>query len=317
MGVIFKEPLSEEWQTADEYLSGNVREKLAVAKSAVESSPEYEVNAKALEAVMPKDLEASEIEVRIGATWIKPEYVDQFMRETFKTPEYLTRSYGLGGATVGVQYSAVTGVWNVKGKNADRANPIANSTYGTMRANAYKILEDSLNLKDSRVYDTVLEEGKEKRVLNKKETTLASQKQEAIREAFKDWIFAAPERRADLVETYNKLFNSIRPREYEGAHLTFPGMSPEVTLRPHQKNAVAHAVNVAVSYAGMIMIPGWFLIGAFVVGVIGFIVLCIFFFKKNPVELQVSGYKGRQLVTKEGYITMAVCLCVTGMLLMI
>ena len=180
----------------------------------------------------------SRIEVRIGATWIKPEYVDQFMRETFKTPEYLTRSYGLGGATVGVQYSAVTGVWNVKGKNADRANPIANSTYGTMRANAYKILEDSLNLKDSRVYDTVLEEGKEKRVLNKKETT--RQKQEAIREAFKDWIFAAPERRADLVETYNKLFNSIRPREYEGAHLTFPGMSPEVTLRPHQKNAVAH-----------------------------------------------------------------------------
>lgn len=240
VGVIFKEPLSEEWQTADEYLSGNVREKLAVAKSAAESRPEYEVNAKALEAVMPKDLEASEIEVRIGATWIKPEYVDQFMRETFKTPEYLTRSYGLGGATVGVQYSAVTGVWNVKGKNADRANPIANSTYGTMRANAYKILEDSLNLKDSRVYDTVLEEGKEKRVLNKKETTLASQKQEAIREAFKDWIFAAPERRADLVETYNKLFNSIRPREYEGAHLTFPGMSPEVTLRPHQKNAVAH-----------------------------------------------------------------------------
>lgn len=172
VGVIFKEPLSEEWQTADEYLSGNVREKLAVAKSAVESSPEYEVNAKALEAVMPKDLEASEIEVRIGATWIKPEYVDQFMRETFKTPEYLTRSYGLGGATVGVQYSAVTGVWNVKGKNADRANPIANSTYGTMRANAYKILEDSLNLKDSRVYDTVLEEGKEKRVLNKKKRHL-------------------------------------------------------------------------------------------------------------------------------------------------
>ena len=240
VGVIFKEPLSEEWQTADEYLSGNVREKLAVAKSVAESRPEYEVNAKALEAVMPKDLEASEIEVRIGATWIKPEYVDQFMRETFKTPEYLTRSYGLGGATVGVQYSAVTGAWNVKGKNADRANPIANSTYGTMRANAYKILEDSLNLKDSRVYDTVFEDGKEKRVLNKKETTLASQKQEAIREAFKDWIFAAPERRADLVETYNKLFNSIRPREYEGAHLTFPGMSPEVTLRPHQKNAVAH-----------------------------------------------------------------------------
>lgn len=240
VGVIFKEPISEEWQTADEYLSGNVRDKLAVAKSAAESSPEYEVNAKALEAVMPKDLEASEIEVRIGATWIKSEYVDQFMREIFKTPEYLTRSYGLGGATVGVQYSAVTGVWNVKGKNADRANPIANSTYGTMRANAYKILEDSLNLKDSRVYDTVLEEGKEKRVLNKKETTLASQKQETIREAFKDWIFAAPERRADLVETYNKLFNSIRPREYEGAHLTFPGMSPEVTLRPHQKNAVAH-----------------------------------------------------------------------------
>jgi len=240
VGVIFKDPVSENWQTADEYLSGNVREKLAIAKDMAQEKPEYEINVKALSAVMPKDLEASEIEVRIGATWIKPEYVEQFMKETFQTPEYLTRSYGLSGGTVGVQYSDVTGLWNVKGKNADRANPLANSTYGTMRANAYKILEDSLNLKDSRVYDTVLEDGREKRVLNKKETMLASQKQEAIREAFKNWIFAEPERRADLVETYNKLFNSIRPREYEGAHLNFPGMSPEVTLRPHQKNAVAH-----------------------------------------------------------------------------
>lgn len=240
VGVIFKDPVSENWQTADEYLSGNVREKLAIAKDMAQEKPEYEINVKALSAVMPKDLEASEIEVRIGATWIKPEYVEQFMKETFQTPEYLTRSYGLSGGTVGVQYSDVTGLWNVKGKNADRANPLANSTYGTMRANAYKILEDSLNLKDSRVYDTVLEDGREKRVLNKKETMLASQKQEAVREAFKNWIFAQPERRADLVGTYNKLFNSIRPREYEGAHLNFPGMSPEVTLRPHQKNAVAH-----------------------------------------------------------------------------
>jgi N12 class adenine-specific DNA methylase len=239
-GVIFKDPVKEEWQTADEYLSGNVREKLKTAEIMAEGNPEYAINVKALQNVMPKDLDASEIEVRIGATWIKPEYIEDFMKETLQTPGYLTRSYGYSQSTVGVQYSDVTGLWNIRGKNADRNNPLANATYGTDRVNAYKILEDSLNLKDCRVFDTVLEDGKEKRVLNKKETMLASQKQEALREAFKDWVFRDPERREDLVHTYNELFNSVRPREYDGAHLKFPGMSPEINLRPHQKNAVAH-----------------------------------------------------------------------------
>ena len=239
MGVIFKNPVTEKWEPADEYLSGNVREKLWIAKDCAENNQEYSINVQALEKVMPKDLDASEIEVRIGATWIEPEIYEQFMKETFKTPEYLTYSRW-GQGTVGVQFSDVTGQWNIRGKNADRSNPLVNATYGTERANAYKILEDSLNLKDSRVFDTIIEDGKEKRVLNKKETTLASQKQEMIRETFKDWIFAEPDRRERLVEKYNTLFNSIRPREYDGEHLKFPGMSPEITLRPHQKNAVAH-----------------------------------------------------------------------------
>ncbi|MBQ9232420.1 MAG: DEAD/DEAH box helicase family protein [Lachnospiraceae bacterium] len=243
VGVIFKDPITKEWQTSDEYLSGNIREKLSVVSDIVEAEgagSEYALNVEALKRVMPKELDASEIEVRIGATWIDPKYVDQFMKETFQTPEYLTRDYYGSSPLVCVQYSDITGTWNVKGKNADRNNVLVNSTYGTERANAYKILEDSLNLKDCRIFDTIIEDGKEKRVLNKKETTLASQKQEALREAFKDWIFRDPERRADLVKTYNELFNSIRPREYDGAHLTFPGMSPEIALRPHQKNAVAH-----------------------------------------------------------------------------
>ena len=243
VGVIFKDPITKEWQTSDEYLSGNIREKLSIVSNIVEAEgegSEYALNVEALKRVMPKELDASEIEVRIGATWIDPKYVDDFMKETFQTPEYLTRDYYGSSPLVCVQYSDVTGTWNVKGKNADRNNVLVNSTYGTERANAYKILEDSLNLKDCRIFDTVIEDGKEKRVLNKKETTLASQKQEALREAFKDWIFRDPERRTDLVKTYNELFNSIRPREYDGAHLTFPGMSPEITLRPHQKNAVAH-----------------------------------------------------------------------------
>ncbi len=238
-GIVFKNPISEQWEPADEYLSGNVREKLQVAKSYAENNPDYEVNVRALDRVMPKDLDASEIEVRLGATWIEPEYYQQFMIETFKTPAYLTESRW-SQSTIGVQYSDVTGLWNIRGKNADRNNPLVNATFGTERANAYKILEDSLNLKDSRVYDIILEDGKEKRVLNKKETTLASQRQEAIREAFKDWIFTDPERREVLVRKYNEIYNSIRPREYDGSHLIFPGMSPEITLRPHQKNAVAH-----------------------------------------------------------------------------
>ena len=236
-GVIFKNPLTDRWETADEYLSGNVREKLSVAKSYAENHPEYAVNVSALERVQPKELDASEIEVRIGATWIDPKYIEDFMRETFQTPDYL-----FNRDVVGVQFSGITGQWNVKGKNADYGNTLVHSTFGTGRANAYKILEDSLNLKDTRIYDTVMEDGKEKRVLNKKETTLASQKQEAIREAFKDWIFRDPERRAALTAKYNELFNSTRPREYDGSHLKFPGMTPDIELKPHQKNAVAHVL---------------------------------------------------------------------------
>ena len=234
-GVIFQNPVTEEWETADEYLSGNVREKLSVARTFAENHPEYAINVSSLESVQPKELDASEIEVRVGATWISPKYIEDFMRETFETPEYL-----FDRNTMGVLYSNVTGQWNVKGKNADRGNALVNMTYGTGRANAYKILEDSLNLRDTRIFDIVTEDGKEKRVLNKKETMLASQKQEAIREAFKDWVFRDPERRQDLCAKYNELFNSTRPREYDGSHLKFPGMTPDIVLRPHQLNAVAH-----------------------------------------------------------------------------
>ena len=236
-GIIFQNPLMDKWETADEYLSGNVRDKLETAKVYAESHPEYAVNVQALTQVQPKELDASEIEVRIGATWIDPNYIEDFMRETFETPQHL-----LDRNVVGVQYSDVTGQWNIKGKNADYGNSLVNMTYGTSRRNAYTILEDSLNLKDSRVYDTIEEDGKEKRVLNKKETTIASQKQEAIREAFKDWVFRDPERRQVLVAKYNQLFNSTRPREYDGSHLKFPGMTPDIELKPHQKNAVAHVL---------------------------------------------------------------------------
>ena len=234
-GIIFQNPVTEKWETADEYLSGNVREKLATARVFAENRPEFAINVTALEGVQPKELDASEIEVRIGATWIDPKYIEDFMRETFETPDYL-----FDRNLVGVQYSDVTGQWNVKGKNADRGNALVNMTYGTSRANAYRILEDSLNLRDTRIFDTIEEDGKEKRVLNKKETMLASQKQEAIREAFKDWVFRDPERRQTLCAKYNELFNSTRPREYDGSHLKFPGMTPDITLRPHQLNAVAH-----------------------------------------------------------------------------
>lgn len=236
-GVIFKNPVTDRWETADEYLSGNVRDKLETAKVYAENHPEFTVNVQALTQVQPKELDASEIEVRIGATWVKPEYLEDFMRDTFETPQHL-----FDKNIVGIQFSDVTGQWNVKGKNADYGNALVNMTYGTSRRNAYQILEDSLNLKDSRVYDTIEEDGKEKRVLNKKETTLAAQKQDTIREAFKDWIFRDPERRQDLVGKYNKLFNSTRPREYDGAHLKFPGMTPDIELKPHQKNAVAHVL---------------------------------------------------------------------------
>ena len=234
-GIIFQNPVTEKWETADEYLSGNVREKLATTRIFAENRPEFAINVTALEGVQPKELDASEIEVRIGATWIEPKYIEDFMRETFETPDYL-----FDRNLVGVQYSDVTGQWNVKGKNADRGNSLVNMTYGTSRANAYRILEDSLNLRDTRIFDTIEEDGKEKRVLNKKETTLASQKQEAIREAFRDWVFRDPERRQTLCAKYNELFNSTRPREYDGSHLKFPGMTPDITLRPHQLNAVAH-----------------------------------------------------------------------------
>jgi len=236
-GVIFQNPLTDAWETADEYLSGNVREKLEVAAIYAENHPEYAVNVQALQQVQPKELDASEIEVRIGATWIATKYIEDFMRDTFETPEHLFRR-----DVMGVQFSNVTGEWNVKGKNADYGNSLVNMTYGTSRVNAYKILEDSLNLKDTRVYDTIEEDGKEKRVLNKKETMIASQKQEAIREVFKDWVFRDPERRQVLVAKYNELFNSTRPREYDGSHLKFPGMTPDIELKPHQKNAVAHVL---------------------------------------------------------------------------
>lgn len=236
-GIIFKNPLSEEWETADAYLSGNVRNKLEVAETFAKNESMYAVNVEALKRVQPRELDASEIEVRIGATWIEPRFIEDFMREVFETPEHL-----LNRDVIKIQYSDVTGQWNVKGKNADFGNALVNMTYGTSRRNAYQILEDSLNLKDSRVYDTVIEDGKEKRVLNKKETTIAAQKQDAMREAFRDWVFRDMDRRNELVSKYNVLFNSTRPREYDGSHLVFPGMTPDIELKGYQKNAVAHVL---------------------------------------------------------------------------
>lgn len=236
-GVIFKNPLTDQWENGDEYLSGNVREKLRIAKTFAESHPEYESNVRALEQVQPKELEASEIEVRIGATWIEPEDYQDFMKELLHTPWYLLKDNGIK-----VQYSNVSGEWRISGKNADSiSNSLVYATYGTERANAYRILEDSLNLKDVRIYDKVVDDdGNEIRVLNKKETMLATQKQDAMKAAFQDWIFKDQDRRERLVKVYNERFNSIRPREYDGSHLTFPSMNPEIELRPHQKNAVAH-----------------------------------------------------------------------------
>lgn len=236
VGVIFKNPLTDQWESGDEYLSGNVRDKLNTARTFAENHPEFTSNVRALEAVQPRDLEASEIEVRIGATWIEPSDYQDFMQETLHTPWYLLQK------EIQVKFSEVNGEWRITGKNADSPqNAFAYATYGTERANAYKILEDALNLKDVRIYDkSVNENGDEIRVLNKKETMLASQKQDAMKAAFKDWIFKDQQRRERLVKVYNERFNSIRPREYDGSHLTFPGMNPEIELRPHQKNAVAH-----------------------------------------------------------------------------
>lgn len=236
-GVIFKNPISEKWEPSDEYLSGNVREKLQIAKQFAEDHPEYQVNVQYLEQVQPKDLDASEIEARLGATWISEDYITRFMAETFHTPRYYV------GSKVKVQYAEVTGQWNVMGKNVDSyGNALVTSTYGTQRANAYRLLEDALNLRDTKIYDTVQDAEGEHRELNRKETMLAQQKQELIKEEFKEWIFKDLHRREDLCKIYNERFNSIRPREYDGSHIQFVGMNPEITLMPHQKNAVAHVL---------------------------------------------------------------------------
>ena len=240
-GVIFRVPGQVEkdgtphYVTADEYLSGNVRRKLRQAQRAAQQDPAFVINVEALTAAQPKDLDASEIEVRLGATWIDKKYIQQFMYETFNTPYYLQRA-------IQVNYAAYTAEWQVTGKSSVSENDVAAyTTYGTSRANAYKILEDSLNLRDVRIYDTVEDaDGKERRVLNARETTLAAQKQQAIRDAFKDWIWRNPERRRALVHQYNEEMNSTRPREYDGSHITFGGMNPSITLRDHQLGAIAH-----------------------------------------------------------------------------
>ena len=243
-GVIFKDPAADVddpeagWQTADEYLSGNVRDKLRMAQLAAESHPEFKVNVDALTKAQPKDLEASEIDVRLGATWLAPSIVQQFMMETFQLPYRIRYNNAIT-----VRYSPYTSEWRISNKSATGFGDImATETYGTRRANAYKILEDTLNLRDSRVYDTIEEDGKEKRVLNQNETTLAQQKQQAIKDAFAGWVWKDPQRRALLVKKYNELFNSTRPREYDGSHIHFVGMNPEINLREHQRNAVAHVL---------------------------------------------------------------------------
>lgn len=247
-GVIYKDPSTgpfdyaqegehwnRGWQTADEYLSGNVRRKLRQAQRAAEQYPEFQINVDALKQAQPKDLDASEIEVRLGTTWIAPEYFQEFMYETFKTPYYLQRK-------IQVHYSPLTAEWQIEGKSAVYTNDVAAyATFGTACANAYRLLEDALNLRDTRIYDTIRDpEGKERRVLNAKETTLAAQKQQVIKDAFRDWIWQDPERRETLVRQYNEEMNSTRPREYDGSHIVFSGMNPEITLRPHQRDAIAH-----------------------------------------------------------------------------
>ena len=242
-GVIFKDPSADVtdpeagWQTADEYLSGNVRNKLRIAQLAVQTNPEFAPNVEALTKAQPRDREASEIDVRLGATWLDPKVIQQFMMETFQVPFYLRRA-------IQVNFSPLTAEWQIEGKTKTGFNDVAAyETYGTSRANGYKILEDTLNLKDVRVYDTVEDmNGKQQRVLNKKETTLAQQKQQAVKDAFANWIWKDPQRRETLVKQYNELFNSTRPREYDGSHIHFVGMNPEISLREHQKNAIAHVL---------------------------------------------------------------------------
>ena len=234
-GIIFENPSNGNWETSDEYLSGNVREKLRTAKAAAEADPRFSVNAEALEKVQPRQLDASEIEVRLGATWIDPAYITQFMGETFHTPRYFL------GSEISVKYAAITGQWQVTGKTRDLGNTIVRNAFGTSRVNGYRLLEDALNLRDTKIYDIIRDEnGSERRVLNRKETMLAQQKQELIRDTFRDWIFQDMERREDLVAKYNEIYNSVRPREYDGSHIRFVGMTPEITLMQHQKNAVAH-----------------------------------------------------------------------------
>ena len=242
-GVIFKDPAADAddpeagWQPADEYLSGNVRNKLRMAQLAAESHPEFKINVEALTKAQPRELEASEIDIRLGATWLDPDIIQKFMTETFQIPYYLRHA-------VKVRYSPYTAEWRVEGKTATgRGDIISSETYGTSRANAYKILEETLNLKDVRIYDTIEDaEGKPKRVLNKRETMLAQQKQQAIKDAFANWVWQDPQRRIALVRQYNELFNSTRPREYDGSHIHFVGMNPEITLREHQRNAIAHVL---------------------------------------------------------------------------
>ena len=242
-GVIFKDPAADPtdpeagWQMADEYLSGDVRAKLRMAQFAAETNPEFVVNVDALTKAQPRELEASEIDVRLGATWLNPDIIQKFMTETFQIPYYLRHA-------VKVRYSPYTAEWRVEGKTATgRGDIISSETYGTSRANAYKILEETLNLKDVRIYDTIEDaEGKPKRVLNKRETMLAQQKQQVIKDAFANWVWQDPQRRISLVKQYNELFNSTRPREYDGSHIHFVGMNPEITLREHQRNAIAHVL---------------------------------------------------------------------------
>ena len=242
-GVIFKDPAADPtdpeagWQMADEYLSGDVRAKLRMAQFAAETNPEFAVNVDALTKAQPRELEASEIDVRLGATWLSPDIIQKFMTETFQIPYYLRRA-------VNVRYSPYTAEWRVEGKTATgRSDIISSETYGTSRANAYKILEETLNLKDVRIYDTIEDaDGKPKRVLNKRETMLAQQKQQVIKDAFANWVWQDPQRRIALVKQYNELFNSTRPREYDGSHIKFVGMNPEITLREHQRNAIAHVL---------------------------------------------------------------------------
>ena len=242
-GVIFKDPAADPtdpeagWQMADEYLSGDVRAKLRMAQFAAETNPEFSVNVEALTKAQPRELEASEIDVRLGATWLDPSIIQKFMTETFQIPYYLRHA-------VKVRYSQYTAEWRVEGKTATgRSDIISSETYGTSRANAYKILEETLNLKDVRIYDTIEDaEGKPKRVLNKRETMLAQQKQQVIKDAFANWVWQDPQRRIALVRQYNELFNSTRPREYDGSHIHFVGMNPEISLREHQRNAIAHVL---------------------------------------------------------------------------